>query len=165
MQSGRLLATGGGGALIARPPSRAVAELLGVETILPAVVTRSDGRAVSLILGSTGTAIQLAGASDTAIAVGQRVTFTLPAAAARALRCGEDAPPGWNVLPGRVTFATPLPYGTKLTVATPAPIVVMSSWANESGLWAVGDRVTIAFPPDGGHVIVEPAEMSSFRPD
>jgi ABC-type Fe3+/spermidine/putrescine transport system ATPase subunit len=158
MQSGRILAAGEAAALIAHPPSRAVAELLGVETILPAQVTRRDGNQVSLFLRADGPVIQITAPDGAACGVAQTVTFTLPAAAARVLRSGESAPTGWNVVTGRIASAIALPFGTRLTVETPVPIVALAPWANAHAAWAIGDCATVAFPPDVGHVIGESEE-------
>jgi tungstate transport system ATP-binding protein len=154
MQSGRVLARGAGAALLARPPNREAAELLGIETILAAKIEASDAGSVLLGVLPDGPCLRAVVPSDSAPQVGEVVTITLPAAAARVLRRDEVAPTGWNRLAGRIAAASPLPTGKRLTIETPAPIVALAPWHPVTEVWAMGEAAAVTFPPAAVHVIL-----------
>jgi hypothetical protein len=56
-------------------------------------------------------------------------------------------------LDGRIAAATPLPAGTRLTIATPALIVAMAPWHPGAAVWAAGEPAVVTFPPEAVHVI------------
>ena len=156
MQSGRALARGAGAALLARPPNREAAELIGIETILAAQIEARDAGRLLLRALPDGPCLRAEVPPGTAPRTGEVVTVTLPAAASRLLRRGEPAPVGWNRLDGRVGAATPLPAGTRLTIETPAPIVALAPWHPVAEVWVTGEEAAVTFPPAAAHVI--PAE-------
>jgi hypothetical protein len=90
---------------------------------------------------------------DRVFSPGQTVTMTLSIGATRALRPGEEEPAGWNRLPGAVTAVTALSTGTRLVVATPAPIVSLAPWHGPASRWRPGDAAVVVFPPDAAHLI------------
>ena len=152
MQGGRIVASDDAPALLAHPPTREAAALLGIETILPATVARVGEQCVLLALAPDGPLAHVASPITSPLSPGQEVTLTLPAAAARTLRPDEDVPQGWNALPGTVSAVTPLSSGTRLVVATPAPIVALASW-HHAMPWLPGDRAIVAFTREAPHVI------------
>ena len=153
MQRGRILACGDASAMLARPPSREVAELLGIETILSAKVIDNVGPCTTLELLPGGPQVHVQTPSASPLHRGQTATVTLPAAASHVLRCDGEAPAGWNRIPGNITSATPLPTGTRLVVATPVPIVAFAPWDTTNPGWDIGEQATVTFPPSAPHVI------------
>jgi tungstate transport system ATP-binding protein len=152
MDQGRILATGKGPALMARPPSRRAAELLGIETILAATVVCADEDFALVELQPRGPAVRVrppANAADE----GQHVTFVLSAIAARAIRPETKHLVGENVIPGIVSAVTHGSSGTKLTVSTPAPLVAMAPWEPFGEPWVIGDRAVVAFPEGVAQVL------------
>jgi tungstate transport system ATP-binding protein len=154
LDQGRIIATGHAPALMSRPPSRRAAELLAIETILPAHIQTIVGNDLLVILHPDGPVVRVRQGQDH-LAAGDDVTFTLPAFAARALRLGACDPTADNLIGGVITAVTPLPSGTRLTVATPAPIVVVAPWDPACGPWMIGDQVVVSFPTDAAHVVSE----------
>jgi tungstate transport system ATP-binding protein len=156
IERGQIIAIGEPHTLIARPPSQRAAELLGIETILPARVSRQVGDRVHLTIEPDGPSVQAVAlvAGITPFASG--VTLTLPPGAARILPPREAAPEGWNVLLGRVVSTTPHLAGTRLVVETPARIAVLTPWDALEHHWSYGDVVTIVFPAEMVHLIPLP---------
>jgi tungstate transport system ATP-binding protein len=162
MNGGRVLASAAPAELLAHPPSREVAALLGIENILPATVVAVDGSCLLLDLLPGGPRIQ-AEAADTPLRPGQGVTITLPAIAARVVAADEAAPPGWNRLDGRIAAATSLPAGVRLTLATPAPVAAMAPWQPDARGWLSGDRASVTFPPSAVQLLAEAGESRRGR--
>ena len=153
MDRGRIIASGEGPTLVARPPSRRAAELLGIESILPAHVIRVERGETIVRIDPAGPQVRSHRCPGTPPHAGRAVTITLPASAARALRPSEPAPDDWNLVPGQVTAVTTRPAATILTVATPAPLVAVAPWDASGQRWAVGDPAVVAFPPEALHLI------------
>jgi tungstate transport system ATP-binding protein len=155
MEAGRIAACGDASRLIAYPPSRQVALLLGIETILPAQVVRIDGEHAVVALESRGPSVRTRKPLGATVATGEMATVSLPAGAVHVFQPGEVCTPGWNVLPGRVSEVTSLPSGTRLVVETPAPIVAFAPWQTADRPWVVGDPAIVAFSLESAHVIPE----------
>lgn len=153
MERGRIVASGNAPGLIARPPSREVAQLLGIETILSATVTHIDGECASLALQPGGPLVRARTLLADGLVAGQTVTVTLPAGAVRVVVPTENLPPGWNVLPGTVAAAASRSSSTRLVVETPAPIVGLAAWDHSHRRWAAGDCAIVTFPPEAAHLI------------
>jgi ABC-type Fe3+/spermidine/putrescine transport system ATPase subunit len=153
MQAGRIVARGEASALIARPPSRDVAELLGIENILTAQVIRSEGEAALVSFLPDGPPVWVETSADAAYQPGQIVTFTVPAAAARALHPGDEFPPGSTCLSGPVVTSMPFPSGTRLVVQTPALVAAHAPWDHLHRNWVIGERAVIAIPRSAGHLV------------
>jgi tungstate transport system ATP-binding protein len=151
MERGRIVATGAAHDLLARPPTRETAALLGIENLLPATVDHVGGECTLLALTPGAPLVRVQAPAAPSLYPGQRVTLTLPTAAARAIRPGEDAPHGWNQLPGAIASATPQSTGTRLLVETPAPVAALASW--QSPPWLTGDPAIVTFPPEAAHII------------
>jgi tungstate transport system ATP-binding protein len=144
-------------ALLSRPPSRAVARLLGIETILAAKVDGVDGDCVALSLSATGPTVRVRARSGSSLAPGQNVTFTMPASSVRVARADDMPDRDWNRLPGVVSRVSPTATGMRLVVATPAPIVAVAPWEADRAVWSAGDAVTVAFHADAPHLIADSA--------
>jgi tungstate transport system ATP-binding protein len=155
MEAGRIVGCGDPPRLIANPPSGQVAQLLGIETILPAQVVCSDGEHALVALRATGPTVRARAPLSAAIGPDEPVTVTLPSGAVRLLRPEESCAPGWNVLPGTVSAVTSISSGTRLTVETPAPIVAFAPWQVADRRWVMGDPAIVAFSPESTHVIPE----------
>ncbi len=153
MDAGSLLAAGDAPGLIAHPPSRKMAELLGVETILPARVARVESMNAWVDLHPSGPSLRACLPAETTIHPGQDVTVTLPAGAVRASRLADDGVLDGNQLPGTIVDATARASGARLVVATPAPIVALAPWDTEARLWSMGDDAMVMFPPEAVHLI------------
>ena len=156
MQSGHILATGDAHDLLVRPPTRQTAALLGIETILSATVAHLSERCVLLSVAPNAPLVRVHSSGAQPLHPGQTVTMTLPAGAALALRPDEEAPPGWNLLPGSVSTVTAHSTGTRLVVETPAPFVALASWHRATKPWLPGGRAIVAFAPEAAHVIPDP---------
>jgi tungstate transport system ATP-binding protein len=154
IDGGRIEASGEAADLIARPPSRRAAELLGIETILPARVIRLYSGAALVEIEPASSRLRVCIGENAHPASGQAVTVTLPASAAHILRPHEPVEAGWNALPGRVIAVTPLSSGMRLVVATPAPFVAIATWNRSGRRWSVGDSAIVAFPPESPHLIL-----------
>lgn len=152
LDAGTILTTGGAAALLASPSSRRVAELLGIETILPVQVLHLAGHIATVALSPAGPDARV-GVPAGVHAPGSSATLTLPAAAARATRSGSLHPAGWNTIPGRVVEVATLPSGTRLRIATPPLITAWAEWEPSGGSWQVGDHALVAFASDGAHLI------------
>ncbi len=157
MEMGHIIARGDAQELIARPPTRRVAELLGIETILRARVAGIEGRETRLeIDGARGASLRASIPAGTLLRPGDHVTVTLPAGATRAFRPGSNGPRGANALPGRVTGVMARPSGAQLVVATPAHIVALAAWDVCETRWAIGDCAIVSFPPADVHIVPDP---------
>jgi tungstate transport system ATP-binding protein len=154
MDQGRILATGNGPALMARPPSRRAAELLGIETILAATVVCADENFALVELHPRGPVVRVQSPANGEIA-GQCVTFVLSAIAARAFRPGTKQPIDENLIPGIVSAVSHLSTGTRLTVSTPAPLVAMALWEPSGQPWTIGDRADVTFPTGAAQILPE----------
>ena len=154
MDAGKIVADGSAPDLIARPPSRRAAELLGVETIVSVEVTHVEGDTARVAILPTGPSLLAANRSGRLFA-GQIVTLTLPAGAVRVLNTDERCPPATNCLPGVVREVRPFASGARVVVATPAPVVALAPWGSASAAWSAGDRVVIAFDFTAAHLIAE----------
>lgn len=152
LDAGAILATGSAPALLANPATRRVAELLGIETILPVTVRRVGEHAVVVALSPDGPEVQVS-VREGEFLPGSQATLTLPAAAARAIRPGSPCPADWNAIPGQVTDITTLPTGTRLRLTTPAPLTAWAAWDPRGCSWTVGDAALVTFSPDGAHLI------------
>ena len=155
MAGGRIVATGKAPNLIAHPPSREAAQLLGVENILSARVTGIDSEYISIALQPAGPSVRSGMSLLPPIAHGVIVNLTLPAGSVQVLRPAELAPLEWNALPGSIVDVTPLSSGMRLVVETPAPIVALASWVAIQHPWVLGESVIVAFPPESAHLIPE----------
>jgi tungstate transport system ATP-binding protein len=153
MNAGKVVASGDAPGLVAHPPSMEVAALLGVETILPAIVRRVDDEYACVELRPAGPALRSRLRSGTSVSPGQFVTLTLPAGAATVLPPGAVGDDDWTQLPGTVREVTLLPTGTRLVVETPAPIVALPPWDASARRWSVGDRACVTLAPEAAHLI------------
>ncbi len=145
MAAGRLVADGSAPNLIARPPSVQVAELLGVETILPATVRQIHGDMVCLSCLPAGPSIQVQKQSSAQFLPGQALTLTLPAGAVRILGREELCPARANYLPGVIREVRPYTSGARLVIETPAPVVALAPWTAGTAAWSAGDHVVVTF--------------------
>jgi tungstate transport system ATP-binding protein len=153
MDDGRIIASGEGPTLVAKPPSRRAAGLLGVESIHAArVICVENGKAI-VAIDPAGPQVGSRLCPGATPCPGQIVTVTLPASAAQALRPSEPPPAGWNLAPGRVTAVTTRPSATTVTVATPALLVATARWDPSGRRWSAGDPAIVAFPPEALHLI------------
>ena len=157
MTAGRIVATGEAPGLIAQPPSRETAQLLGVENILCARVTAIAGENAWVALEPAGPLVRSRAPLLPMIAAGEPVCFTLPAGSVRVLRPAECPPPEWNALPGAIIEVTPLSSGMRLVVETPAPIVALAPWLVREHQWARGERAVVSFSRASAHLIPERA--------
>ena len=155
MERGRIVADGAPGDLVARPPSREVATLLGIANIMPAIVRWAREGCVQVDLQPGGPSVWIEDSSPRSFRPGQSVTVTLPAMAARVLDPDDEAPRGWNCLTGHAAGMVSLPGGSRLTVATPVPIVALDSWQSGERRRLEGQSVAVAFPPADAHIIAE----------
>lgn len=155
MDAGRIVAVGDAQDLIARPPPRETAKLLGVETILLAHVTSVDAEYACVTVHPAGPSTRIRIDAKGSCIAGQSVIVTLPAGAARALRPNEQCSCEWNCLPGAVREVTSLASGARLVVETPAPIVALAPWDPSARRWTVGDHAIVAFAPEAAHLIPE----------
>jgi tungstate transport system ATP-binding protein len=155
MAAGRLVADGSAPDLIARPPSVQVAELLGVETILPVAVRQIESDMVCLSCLPAGPSIQVQNQSSSRLFAGQVLTLTLPAGAARVLRREEYCPARANCLPGVIREVRPYTSGTRLVIETPALVVALAPWVSGTDAWSAGDRVVVKFDVSVPHLIPE----------
>jgi hypothetical protein len=156
MTGGRIEACGEVAALIAKPPSRQAAMLLGIETILSARLKQIGDELARVELQPAGPLVRSRTALPATIAPGETVTITLPAGAARVLQPDVEVDADWNVLPGSISGVTLLSSGTRLVVETPAPIVGLAPWYPATCRWSLGSPAVIAFLPESAHLI--PAE-------
>lgn len=156
MEMGRIAAFGDAPELIARPPTRRVAELLGIETILRARVARIDSSEARLeIDGARGRTLRASIPAGTSLRPGDIVTVTIPAGATRAFRPGSDVPFGANALPGRIAGVMARPMGAQLIVETPSLIVALAAWDSREPRWAIGDCAIVSFLPEAAHILPE----------
>jgi len=156
MEMGRIAAFGDAQELIARPPTRRVAELLGIETILQARIAGIDGSEARLETdGATGPSLRVKIPPGASLLVGDFVTVTIPAGATRAFRPGSDVPNGANALPGRIAGVIARPSGAQLVVETPAPIEALAAWDSREPRWAIGDCAIVSFLPETAHILPE----------
>ena len=155
MTGGRIVATGKAPSLIAHPPSREAARLLGIENILSAWLTGIDGERACVALRPAGPIVRSLTSLSPMIAAGEPVSLTLPAGSVQVLGSAELAPPEWNALPGSIIEVTPLSSGVRLVVETPAPIVALTAWVASKHRWAPGDPAIVTFPPESAHLIPE----------
>ena len=153
MADGSIVADGSAPNVIARPPTPRVAELLGVETILPVEVTQAEGDVTRVVVFPAGPSLLAANRSPRRLSAGQPLTLTLPAGAVRVLNADEGCSPGANCLPGVVREVRPFASGARVVVATPAPVVALAPWGSASTPWSVGDRVVVAFDIAAAHLI------------
>lgn len=154
IDQGQILATGDPRSLMARPPTRRVAELLGIENILPVSIVSVEGQTATVEL-SPGTPLVSVKAGGGGIAPGQAATFVIPAGASRVSGANEPVAAGENALVGILTAVTETRSGTRLIIATPTSLVAMAPWSSASRDWVVGDKVTLAFAPDAGSLILD----------
>jgi tungstate transport system ATP-binding protein len=155
MTDGHIVATGEAPSLIAHPPSREAARLLGVENILFARVTGIDSEYACIALQPEGPSVRTGTPLLEVISPGVIVSFTLPAGSIRILRTTECAPLGWNALPGSIVDITPLSSGLRLVIETPAPMVAFAPWVASESSWVLGEPVLVTFPPASAHLIPE----------
>ena len=155
MTGGRIVAKGEARSLIAHPPSREAAQLLGVENILCARVAGFDGEHARIALQPAGPMVRSRAPLSPVIGAGERVILTLPAGSVQILEPAELASPEWNALPGLIVEVTPLASGMRLVVETPAPIVALASWAASQQRWVLGEPVIVTFSPEFAHLIPE----------
>jgi tungstate transport system ATP-binding protein len=156
MDGGQILACSSAASLVARPPTRRVAELVGVENIISGRVTAADGNTVRVYLGPDGPELRVVLGAGTRFTIGRSVALTLPAGAIRLIHSDSDAVDGDNRLTGPIVSVTPLRSGMRLAVATPAPFTLFAPWSAPTQTWPVGDRVTISVPPDAANLIADP---------
>jgi len=156
MTGGRIVACGEVATLIAKPPSRQAAVLLGIETILPARWKGIGGEFAYVELQPAGPSVRSRTPLPATMAPGETVTIMLPAGAARVLQPDVEVAADWNVLPGTIAGVTLLSSGTRLVVETPAPIVGLAPWYPATCRWSLGSPAVIAFLPESAHLI--PAE-------
>ena len=152
MDAGRIVADGPAPDLIARPPTPRVAELLGVETILPVKVTHVAGDTARVAILPAGPSL-LAAYRPGLLVAGQTVILTLPAGAVRVLKPDERCPPATNCLPGVVRAIRPFASGARIVVDTPAPVAALFPWGSASAPWSIGDRVVVGFDFAATHLI------------
>ena len=155
MAAGRIVADGFAADLIARPPSRQAAELLGVGTILQGENMRVDGDLARVTVRPCGPSMIVRARAPERLLAGQTVTLTLPDGAARVQKLDERCPPGWNCLPGVVREVRPLTFGARIVVETPAPVTASAPWEPAARRWSAGERVVVAFPSEAAHLIIE----------
>lgn len=153
MDQGTIVASGSAPQLIARPPSRRAAELLGIETILSGLVVGADGDTLTFVAIPGEVPVRACGALSIANSARFPATLTLPASAARILRPDERPPTCWNALAGTVKAVAPHRAGWRIVIETPAELVAISPWEQTATPWAPGDRVTVAFPPEAAYVV------------
>jgi tungstate transport system ATP-binding protein len=155
MEGGEIIASGPVADLVARPPSRRAAELIGVENCFDAQVSEVASGCVSLVLQPHGPVIRARQRATDRLLPGQPVTVTIPAGAIAL--AGSVGAWSWsdNRLEGVVSAVTPLPLGRRLMVETPAPFVVLAPWLVQANDVGVGDRVEIAFGAEAVHVMSE----------
>lgn len=155
IDSGRIIASADPATLIARPPSRRAAELLGIENILPVSIVKHEGDSALVRLQPGGPRVRLRAPSQSPFPAGQEATMTIPAASVHIVPPVQPVPAPENQVPGRVAAVTRHLTGTRLVVETPAPLIAIAPWASSSRQWTTGDPVTVAFSEDSGHLILE----------
>jgi tungstate transport system ATP-binding protein len=156
IDGGRIIASGAGPALIARPPSQRAAELLGIENLLAGVVIEAKGDVARVAVAPNGPELSTRLTPELAISPKRRVTIAIPASAVRVVTAERDVPAGWNALTGTVSTAASLPSGSRLVIETPISIVATMPW--EPGRqWIAGERVMVTFAPESAHPIPETA--------
>ena len=155
LSRGQIVAMGRPAELVACPPSREAANLLGVENVHSAIVREVSGGFAGIALLPDGPVLQAAAALEHSLTPGQQVTMTTPAMAVQILDPGTPSQPGWNVLHGRVSAVTPHRMGARAVVETPAPIAAFIPWQAHGCGRRVGEYVAVAFPPDAVHIIGE----------
>ncbi|MGH2618228.1 MAG: TOBE domain-containing protein, partial [Thermomicrobiales bacterium] len=153
MNAGAVVAHGDAPGLVAHPPSREVAALLGVETIAAGVIRRVVNGYARVELRPAGPSVRSRLRSVAAVSPHQSVTLSLPARAVTVLPPGADRRDDVNLLPGTVRAVTSLSTGVRLVVETPAPIVALASWDASARRWSVGDRACVTFAPEAAHLI------------
>jgi tungstate transport system ATP-binding protein len=155
MVAGRIVASGRALDLMGRPPSREVAELLGIENILPGEIVGREGGHVCVALQPGGPTVRIALGSERTNLLADRVTVTLPAAAGRVLRTEQPVPPEWNRVTGVVREVQWLASGARLIVETPALVAALAPWDPTASPWSVGERAVVMFAPEAAHLIPE----------
>jgi ABC-type Fe3+/spermidine/putrescine transport system ATPase subunit len=155
MVAGRIVASGRALDLMGRPPSREVAELLGIENILPGEIVGREGGHVRVALQPEGPTVRIATGRESNKLLADRVTVTLPAAAGRVLRTEQPVPPEWNRVTGVVREVQWLASGARLIVETPALVAALAPWDPTASPWSVGERAVVMFAPEAAHLIPE----------
>ena len=153
MVAGRIVASGSAPALMARPHTREVAELLGIENVLLGDIIGREGSSMCIALHPGGSTIRVASNATVPSPDERQVTLTLPAGAARVLRPDQEAPPAWNRLPGEVREVQWRASGSRLVVETPAPFAALAPWESIASPWSIGDRAVVTFAPEAAHLI------------
>lgn len=155
MDEGRIIASDQAATLIARPPSRRAAELLGIETILEARVAGFDGDCVLLAIGPNGPLVSACYSEGEPLYPGELVTLTIPASGIALIDPEERADRCWNTITGIVSAVTPMPTGRRVSVGAPAAFVAFAAWEARPRDLAIGERVFIGFAPELVNVIRE----------
>jgi ABC-type sulfate/molybdate transport systems ATPase subunit len=155
MEGGRIIASDQAATLIARPPSRRAAELLGIETILEARVTGFDVDGVLLAIQPNGPLVKSCHPEGRALCPGEVVTLTIPAGGITLVDPEVRVDRRWNEISGIVSAVTPMPTGRRVVVDVPAPFVAFAAWEPRPRNLAIGERVCIGFAPELVNVIRE----------
>ena len=148
---GRLVQIGPVAAVRSRPPSRAVARLLGVENLLHGRVIRLAGDRARVVLDPGGSVVE-ATAGREGFPPGAPVTLAVDAARIEAAAVDAAAERGQNLLAGTVRAVTPGRIGARLVVDVGQPVV---AWvrADPVRLFRPGDHVALAIPPEAIHLL------------
>lgn len=154
MDRGQILAIGDAAALIARPPSRRVAELLAVDNILPARVKEVSTPRDLVVATTSGQRLRVRASREHEFVVGQQVVVTFPASTARIVPADASGPTGWCTLVGAISERTPQRYGWLVSVVIPEIVKVLVVGLPEERAWAVGEQVTVTFPLDAAAVLL-----------
>lgn len=155
LDAGRVIADGDIHDLAMHPPTRRIAELLGVENVI-------SGRLKACVNGLANVEIapglSLHAAYSGALVPGTEVEITVPAAMMHLLQATGSPPDGWNVISGRVTWVVRQPGWDLITLrAAGLTIRVRQLWTATGTQWQEGDVVVASFPPESAWIIPESA--------
>jgi tungstate transport system ATP-binding protein len=152
MGDGRILQIDDPAAVFHRPADPFVAAFVGVDNLIPALVTRSEGG--RLWLDVAGCPIQ----AHASAAAGTGVTLCVRPESVRLLTTGsvhDDALA--NVFAGRIVKVIPMGHFYKIHLD--CGFAVTALWTEpfhaDAG-WSVGDPATIHIPPQRIHLIIDP---------
>ncbi len=155
MAAGHIVASRTAPELIARPPTRQVAELLGIRNILAGDIISRDGKQAYVAVCPRGPTIRIATNEMFNHIAGDLVTVTLPIGAAHVFRPEQPTPAGWDRLPGVVRGIQWLATSGRLEIETPTSLTALAPWEPAATPWVVGERAVAALAPEAAYLVPE----------
>jgi molybdopterin-binding protein len=154
LDAGRLLQVGTPADIFRRPAERRVAELVGVDNLLPAVVSASPAEGRGAVVTVGGVTLETDSRTGGTGETGRSLLACIHADAVFLTRPGAEPPAGMNRLPGRVVRVSPLGMVTRVSVDVGFPLVaVVTRGTAEELALAPGAEVVASLRPSSVHLM------------